>query len=65
MVEKLAEIDRCEDGEINGEAQTKKGRCCWLSEQWMQGERETDLQHKKKPNLTGMYIVCRKTPSQT
>lgn len=31
MVEKLAEMDRCEDGEINGEAQTKKGRCHWLS----------------------------------
>ncbi len=37
MVESLAEIDRCEDGE----AQTKKLRCRWLSEQWMQGERNS------------------------
>lgn len=42
MVETLAEMDRCEDGEINGEAQTKKGRCRWLSAQWQQGEREID-----------------------
>jgi len=31
MVETLAEMGRCEDGEINGETQTKKGRCLALS----------------------------------
>lgn len=28
-------------------------------------ERKLALQHRKKPNLIGMYIVSRKTPSQT
>lgn len=52
MVETLAETDRCEDGEINGKAQTKKGRCYWLSAQGQRGEKRDKYLYN-----TGRHLI--------